>query len=133
MPFPEWQGEPLRGKTILVMSEQGFGDAVLFARFLTVLRGKGAKVHCSVEGPLAVVLGAIDGADWVGQDVSKGAKIDYWINMMDLAGLHFAMSSDIPAPTKLYIPQDSVQRAERITAPFRDRLKVGVIWTGSVT
>ena len=27
-PFPEWQGELLEGKTVLVMSEQGFGDAV---------------------------------------------------------------------------------------------------------
>lgn len=133
LPFPEWQGEPLKGKTILVMPEQGFGDAVLFARFLPVLKGMGAKVHCLVERPLAVLFENLEGADWVGQGVPADSKIDYWINMMDLAGLHFAKSKAVPEPIQLNIPQDSIARAARIVAPHKDVLKVGVIWTGSVT
>ena len=115
------------------MPEQGFGDAVLFARFLPILKEMGATVHCLVERPLAVLFEGMDGADWVGQGVSATTKIDYWINMMDLAALHFAASRDVPAPTRLNIPQDSVDRAKRIVAPYQNVLKVGVIWTGSVT
>lgn len=133
LPFPEWKGEPLKGKTILVMPEQGFGDAVLFARFVPVLREMGATVHCIIERPLAVLLEKLSGADWVGQAVSSTAKIDFWVNMMDLADYHFQTSEVIPAPTALHIPQDSIDRARQITAPFHDKLKVGVIWTGSVT
>jgi hypothetical protein len=42
--FPEWQGEPLAGKTIAVLAEQGFGDQVMFARYLPLLRDLGARV-----------------------------------------------------------------------------------------
>lgn len=133
LPFPEWQGEPLAGKTVLVMPEQGFGDAVLFARFIPVLKDMGATVHCMVERPLAVVLDGLDGADWTGQGVPKDAPIDYYINMMDLAGLHFAKTTDVPTPTRLHVPSDSIDRAARIVAPFDNVLKVGVVWTGSVT
>ena len=53
--------------------------------------------------------------------------------MMDLAGLHFSQSTDVPAPTRLNVPADSKVRAAQIVAPFAGKLKVGVIWTGSVT
>lgn len=133
LPFPEWKGEPLKGKTVLVMPEQGFGDAVLFARFLPALHQLGATVHCIVERPLAVLFENLEGADWTGQAIPSTAKIDYWINMMDLAGLHFGQSTDVPAPTRLNVPDDSKKRAAQIVAPYADKLKVGVIWTGSVT
>ncbi|WP_458791987.1 tetratricopeptide repeat protein [Yoonia sp. MH D7] len=131
--FPEWAGEPLQGKTVLVMPEQGFGDAVLFARFIPVLRSMGAKVHCLVERPLLHLFTALDGADWVGHSLPREASFDYWVNMMDLAALHFTTSVTIPAPTALHVPAQSKERAERIVAPFANKVKVGVIWTGSVT
>lgn len=133
LPFPEWAGEPLKGKTILVMPEQGFGDAVLFARFIPVLKEMGATVHCIVERPLASLFEKLEGADWVGQGISTATNYDFWINMMDLAGLHFDKTDEVPAPTKLTVSQTSKERAARITKPYPNVLKVGVVWTGSVT
>ena len=34
---PRWNGEPLRGKTLLLWGEQGFGDALQFCRFVPML------------------------------------------------------------------------------------------------
>jgi tetratricopeptide (TPR) repeat protein len=34
---PVWQGEPLAGKTLLVWGEQGFGDALQFARYVPLI------------------------------------------------------------------------------------------------
>src|SRR5689334_18313173 len=41
---PEWMGEDLRGRHILVFGEQGFGDHIMFARFIPVLQDRGASV-----------------------------------------------------------------------------------------
>lgn len=35
--FPEWRGEPLEGKRLLVIAEQGFGDQIFAARYLSGL------------------------------------------------------------------------------------------------
>jgi tetratricopeptide (TPR) repeat protein len=37
LPQPEWQGEPLAGKTLFVWGEQGFGDALQFARYVPLI------------------------------------------------------------------------------------------------
>ena len=41
---PVWHGEPLGGRSIIIYSEQGLGDAIQFARFLPKLRDTGAHV-----------------------------------------------------------------------------------------
>jgi tetratricopeptide (TPR) repeat protein len=41
-PAPRWNGEALRGKTLLLWGEQGFGDALQFSRFVPMLA---KKVH----------------------------------------------------------------------------------------
>jgi len=43
LPYPEWTGDPLRGRSILVGGEQGIGDEIMFGRFLPELRRLGAS------------------------------------------------------------------------------------------
>ncbi|MDO8378007.1 tetratricopeptide repeat protein [Phenylobacterium sp.] len=43
-PYPEWRGEDLAGKHIVIFPEQGFGDQIQFARFTPQLRALGADV-----------------------------------------------------------------------------------------
>nr|WP_249219014.1 tetratricopeptide repeat protein [Loktanella sp. SALINAS62] len=133
LPFPEWQGEPLDGKTILILPEQGFGDAILFARFAAVLRGRGARVILQVKKPLRRLFAAIDGVDETVTEIRGDAHVDFWINMMDLALLHFRADTAVPAPTRLTVPDDSIARARNILRPHAGALRIGVVWTGSVT
>lgn len=41
--FPEWDGAPLAGRSILVFTEQGLGDEIMLARFVPRLRELGAS------------------------------------------------------------------------------------------
>ncbi|MEY1557243.1 tetratricopeptide repeat protein [Yoonia sp. R2331] len=133
LPFPEWQGEPLGGKTIVVLPEQGFGDAVLFARFLPVLKDRGAKVQMVVKPPLTRLFADLEGVDQIITELTVDTTADYWVNMMDLAAIHFAADRTVPAPAQLHVPQAAVDRAAVLTGPHQQAFKVGVIWTGSVT
>jgi tetratricopeptide (TPR) repeat protein len=42
-PFPEWQGEPLSGKAVLVYAEQGIGDEIMFASCFGDLMNEAAR------------------------------------------------------------------------------------------
>lgn len=52
-PFPEWQGEDLCGKTVLVHAEQGLGDTILFASCLPDLMARAGHVVIEVATRMA--------------------------------------------------------------------------------
>ncbi len=134
IPFPQWDGQAdLAGKTVLVLPEQGFGDAVLFNRLLPLLAARGPRVLLLAEKPMARLFQDVAGADWVGTTLPKGETVDAWINVMDLPLLGMDSRADIPPPTRLHIPADSVERAQAVAGPYADKFRIGVVWTGSLT
>jgi hypothetical protein len=50
--IPAWKGEDLSERSIIVWAEQGYGDVIQFARFLPILKARGARVFLHV--PLAL-------------------------------------------------------------------------------
>jgi len=52
MGIAEWQGEDLNGKNIIVHHEQGFGDSLMFCRYLKALYSQGATVTVTVPPEL---------------------------------------------------------------------------------
>ena len=44
---PVWDGRDMRGKTLLVGAEQGFGDVFQMLRYLPMLKARGARSCCS--------------------------------------------------------------------------------------
>lgn len=64
LPGPSWTGEPLSG-TLLVVAEQGFGDAIQWARFLPRLQGRADRVVVAVHPRLHQLFSALPGVDGV--------------------------------------------------------------------
>lgn len=54
LPSPRWQGESLAGRRLLVLFEQGYGDAIQFSRYLNPLLEQGAaRVVALCREPLS--------------------------------------------------------------------------------
>jgi hypothetical protein len=56
LPFPEWRGEDLAGKRLLIFSEMGFGDQIQHARFAATLRDRGVGVSLACRPGLVRLL-----------------------------------------------------------------------------
>lgn len=78
LPFPEWLGEPLGGKRLLVWREQGFGDQIQMARFLPTV-GAAGVVYAGLP-PLERLFQQLP-LDFVavGPGVNSLPACDYWI------------------------------------------------------
>jgi tetratricopeptide (TPR) repeat protein len=141
LPFPLWQGEPLQGKTVLVLAEQGLGDQVMFASCLPDLlqlrpRQIVLEAHHRVAKTLARSFPEIRvfpsgqlGFDWLPSDLAP----DYYIHIADLAR-HFRPSKDAFPNHKGYLRADPVRVAywkARLDG-LNDLPKIGFTWRGGL-
>lgn len=133
VPWPRWSGEPLSGKSILILPEQGLGDAILMARFLPALKAAGAEVSMVVKPPLRRLFKNLDGLDHMLDGVKHRDHFDFYTPNMSLPHLVGMPANGPPPLPMLDIPDDSKAQARTQVAPFDDRFKIGIVWTGSLT
>ena len=97
---PVWLGvESLRGKTILIYGEQGFGDFIQFCRYVKLVSDLGAKIILEAPEALAGLMRNLEG---VWQLVIKGQELPFFDYQCPLLSLPLAFNttiSSIPAST----------------------------------
>ncbi|MFA9439264.1 tetratricopeptide repeat protein [Uliginosibacterium sp. sgz301328] len=131
---PEWRGEPLAGKRLLVLTEQGAGDLFQFVRYARVAADLGATVDVMVSGATRALIARADG---VAQSLleADSADYDYWINVMSFGSVLGTQLDTIPGQYR-YIHSDEARRAvwqQRIDDDAKGRLRVGIAWAGNPT
>ncbi|WP_321894319.1 tetratricopeptide repeat protein [Paraburkholderia heleia] len=140
-PKPEWRGEPLAGRTLLVWGEQGMGDLLQFCRYVPVLAGRvhregGRLVWNSfpqMGALLARSLGSHCDLYCAGGPVDSLPPYDCEVSLLSLPLIFGTEEATIPAPTG-YLKADPVAAARwRARLAGERRLKVGLAWTGSLT
>lgn len=84
LPAPEWQGEPLAGRTIFVQQEQGLGDQLQFLRYCGELRALGARVVFEASPPLLRLLETSPVVDELVPVKGARPPVDYAVHLMSL-------------------------------------------------
>lgn len=96
-PFPEWQGESLKGKQILVLAEQGLGDQILWSRFIPLLANEAAEVRVAVAQPLVPLLEQLPAVVFNAQAFDD-QPVDVWASIGSVPRWLGAGPADAPAP-----------------------------------
>ncbi len=128
-----WRGEDVAGRSLLIWTEQGFGDSIMMLRYLPQLKQRGpGRVAVCCEPELVRVIRALPGVDGV---ISKEHALapggfDCHCPAMSLP-LRFGTRLDtIPRTVPyLHVPAESSRSwADRLARI--DRPRVGLVWAG---
>ncbi|HEY6022739.1 MAG TPA: tetratricopeptide repeat protein [Pseudolabrys sp.] len=131
LPQPLWLGkESLRGKTILLCSEQGLGDAIQFCRYTKLVADLGAQVILEVPKPLKHVLANLAGAAKVIEAGSALPSFDYQCPLMSLPFAFKTDLSNIPADIPYIKSETEKYQYWRAKLGETKRPRVGLAWSG---
>ncbi|TAD83836.1 MAG: tetratricopeptide repeat protein [Oscillatoriales cyanobacterium] len=124
---PVWDGSDLAGKTILLRCEQGFGDAIHFVRYASILQQKGAKVVVSCYPELKRLFQTIYGIEQVVVKVEELPEFQLQAPLMSLPYILGTNLENIPAN----IPYLSPPADGNFSMDSNPNLKIGIVWAGS--
>ncbi len=125
-----WLGkEDLSGKTLLVHSEQGFGDTIQFARFVPEVAKRAARVIFEVQPPLKALVGGLGQAIEVIAEGEPYPAYDFDCPLLSLPHALGVSRDTIPPPLMLGIGTDLMEKW-RALLPEAHGLRVGLAWSG---
>ena len=129
---PEWHGEPLDGRSVLLVGDQGFGDQLQFLRYARVLEQLGAEVDVRVREQLVPLAARVPGVHraWTGK--AEG-RYDFWAPLMSVPSCVGTELATIPAEVPYVFADAAKVEAwrERVEVVAGSRRKIGLVWAGS--
>jgi tetratricopeptide (TPR) repeat protein len=127
--IPEWNGEDLRDKSILLYPEQGMGDMVQFVRFASLLQEKGAYVHLETYPVLRKLFTHSFPQLPVYSSEDKPINFDYHCPLMSVPAKLGLELSDITGAAYLSALPQKID----MWRPFflTDQFKIGIVWQGN--
>ena len=135
---PRWTGEEIRGRRLLVFSDQGFGDAIQFSRFLSATkRLSGASILFECQPQLIPLLSKTSTIDEFIPDGEQLPEFDYWIPLGSLPGILGITLENLAdhqpqQPAEFSLRQELAEQLAEFTHGSGDaRLRVGLVWYGN--
>lgn len=129
---PRWRGEDIKGKTLLLVGEQGHGDIIMFSRFVKSIKDLGIKVAIHVTVGLVPLLKQ----SHLCQDVYVFAngmdmpEFDYWIPLMSVPEILNIEVDTIPQHLQYLSASTHLNQTWRTKLGLKKKLRVGVCWSG---
>ncbi|HEY4987735.1 MAG TPA: tetratricopeptide repeat protein [Bradyrhizobium sp.] len=147
---PQWKGEPLDGKRVLIVGEQGLGDEFMFANILPDIQravGETGKMQVAVDPRLVPLfqrsfpqadIGSYDDRTLIDRDGNQALRFipfatdhgepDYWVPMA--SGLQYLREDIGDFPHEAFLepdPKQVMQFREQLAAKGKEKY-VGICW-----
>lgn len=129
---PRWQGEQAREQVLLVHCEQGFGDCLQFARYLSLAAGKVGRIIVEAPDSLVALFARIEGVDEVFVAGGKLPNFDLHIPLLSMPHVFETTLETIPnhVPYLQVDPEKFKRWREHLSKKLNEKL-VGIVWSGS--
>ncbi len=133
-PQGRWRGEPLTGRSLLVVTEQGFGDSLMMMRYLPLLKGEKLQrlTVCCHSPSLFRMMRTIPGVDDVTllEEVDFLGEFDLYCPIMSLPYLLGSRLETIPHSFPYLTAPLGMKAFWRNRLDGMKGMKVGLAWAG---
>jgi len=127
---PQWGGRPIHGETILLHTEQGFGDAIQFIRYVPLVKDLGASVLVGCPRRMANLLATCAGIDSLVGAGDRLPPFDVHAPLMSLPGILKTTLVNIPDDVPyLHAKAELVERWRNSLGSLRG-FRIGINWHG---
>ena len=126
---PQWGGEAIGDRIILLHAEQGLGDTLQFCRYVPLMPPCGGII-LEVQAPLVGLLSRLPGITQIVASGDRLPPLDLHCSLLSLPYVFGTTLDTIPATTP-YLSADpdvAAKWQDRLTG--LDGLRVGLVWAG---
>lgn len=126
---PLWRGEPLAKRTLIIRTDQGYGDYIQFCRFAITAGAQGAHVILSAPDALCRLLRSMKDVDVIadGMPLPQGAL---HVPVLSLPQLFGVTETSIP-PAPYLAADDSLRENIRAALGPKTRPRIGLAISGN--
>jgi tetratricopeptide (TPR) repeat protein len=128
---PQWDGRPLEGRTLLLHTEQGLGDAIQFIRYVPLVAQRGGRIILECQPELQRLFQTVAGRCKV---VARGQPLpafDLHCPLLSLPQVFGTNLSSVPNIVPYLSPDPALLDAwsQTLGSPG-GQLRVGLAWAG---
>ncbi len=132
---PQWQGDTLTDKSLLIWQEDGLGDMVQFSRYIALLKAQGARhIAFACVPALHRLMVGVDGVDAVLDHqaaIAQVSRYDCWTSLLSLP-MHLRTTLDtIPRPVRLNVEPELMEQWGAKLETLPPGRRIGVVWKGN--
>lgn len=127
-PQAEWDGSPLHGETVLLYTEQGFGDAIQFVRYAAEVKARGGRAMVRCQPELQRLLRSVPGV-FATLAPDQTTEFDLHCPLLSLPRVLRTTIDTIPAQVPYILPDPTL--ASEWRARLHDgqpAVNVGLVW-----
>lgn len=125
---PQWTGQSLKDKTLLVLGEQGHGDTIQFSRFAIHLRSQGVRVKLQANENVLPLFNH-SGLELFTPQQDPG-NFDYWIPIMSMPRVLGITLENLPQDLQYVGPGPEKIKEWHKRLGLKKQLRVGFAWSG---
>jgi hypothetical protein len=125
---PQWSGQDLTGKTILVIGEQGHGDIIQFYRFVPKLAAA-KKIFTATAGLVPLLQGQDPGVT-VQSSRDPLPSFDYWVPAMSVPRVLGVTLDNLPQQLHYLTADAALTQQWRQRLGPKQQMRVGFCWSG---